>query len=414
MRPIDSLRHYFTLLNAGLLATEPKSGVIRAWVGGVDYRFVQYDHVTARRQVGSTIKPVIYATALQGGMLPCEYTPAQQFTIADFQNYNPRNPGGNYEGVYSMRGGLTKSVNTVAVNLAVRSGLQNVVDEIHELGITGNVEAIPSVALGTVEATLPEMNTVFSAFANGGRRPEGGVHFLDKITTADGETIVSFIRPKKTIRVMSDTIANITTYLMTGVVNNGTAARLRSTYGISGALAGKTGTTQDQSDGWFVGYNPKLVVSTWVGAEYPAVHFRTLRRGSSTATALPVWGTFMRKVQRTRGLGRYHGGSFSPLDAMTTALLECPDYLDELPIYAEYGAPSPEDLMSVNEIRTRLGQFPAQDVEQMMARRSRRDDESTLAYTTRIIELLEKENRRDERKAKRKEFWAKTLFGKKN
>ena len=414
MRPIDSLRHYFTLLNAGLLATEPVSGVVRAWVGGVDYRFVQYDHVTARRQVGSTIKPVIYATALQGGMLPCEYTPAQQFTIADFQNYNPRNPGGNYEGVYSMRGGLTKSVNTVAVNLAVRSGLQNVVDEIHELGITGNVEAIPSVALGTVEATLPEMNTVFSAFANGGRRPEGGVHFLDKITTADGETIVSFIRPKKTIRVMSDTIANITTYLMTGVVNNGTAARLRSTYGISGALAGKTGTTQDQSDGWFVGYNPKLVVSTWVGAEYPAVHFRTLRRGSSTATALPVWGTFMRKVQRTRGLGRYHGGSFSPLDAMTTALLECPDYLDELPIYAEYGAPSPEDLMSVNEIRARLAQFPAQDVEQMMARRSRRDDESTLVYTTRIIELLEKENRRDERKAKRKEFWAKTLFGKKN
>ena len=122
----------------------------------------------------------------------------------------------------------------------------------------------------------------------------------------------------------------------------------------------------------------------------------------------------MRKVQRTRGLGRYHGGSFSPLDAMTTALLECPDYLDELPIYAEYGAPSPEDLMSVNEIRARLAQFPAQDVEQMMARRSRRDDESTLVYTTRIIELLEKENRRDERKAKRKEFWAKTLFGKKN
>ncbi|TXF89562.1 penicillin-binding protein [Neolewinella aurantiaca] len=414
MRPIDSLRHYFTLLNAGLLATEPENGVVRAWVGGVDYRFVQYDHVTARRQVGSTIKPVIYATALQRGMLPCEYTPAQQFTIEDFQNYNPRNPGGNYEGAYSMRGGLAKSVNTVAVNLAVRSGLQNVVDEIHELGITGKVEAIPSVALGTVEATLPEMNTVFSAFANGGRRPTGGIHFLDKITTADGETIVSFVRPKKTMRVMSDTVANITTFLMTGVVNNGTGARLRSTYGVSGALAGKTGTTQDQSDGWFVGYNPKLVVSTWVGAEYPAVHFRTLRRGSATATALPVWGTFMRKVQRTRGLGRYHGGSFPRLDEMTVALLECPDYLEELPVYAEYGAPDPEDIMSVNEIRARLAEFPAQDVEQMMARKRRRNNESTLAYTRRIIGLLERDNRRDERKAKRKEFWAKTLFGKKD
>lgn len=414
MRPIDSLRHYFTLLNAGLLATDPKNGVVRAWVGGVDYRFVQYDHVTARRQVGSTIKPVIYATALQGGMLPCEYTPAQQFTIEDFQNYNPRNPGGNYEGAYSMRGGLAKSVNTVAVNLAVRSGLQNVVNEIHELGITGKVEAIPSVALGTVEATLPEMNTVFSAFANGGRRPTGGIHFLDKITTADGETIVSFIRPKQTMRVMSDTVANITTFLMAGVVNGGTGARLRSTYGVSGALAGKTGTTQDQSDGWFVGYNPKLVVSTWVGAEYPAVHFRTLRRGSATATALPVWGTFMRKVQRTKGLGRYHGGSFPRLDEMTVALLECPDYLDELPVYTEYGAPDPDDLMPVNDITARLNRFPAQEVERMMARKRRRNNESPLAYAIRIAELLEKEERKDDRKARRKEFWNKTLFGKKN
>ncbi|MEL7162985.1 MAG: transglycosylase domain-containing protein, partial [Bacteroidota bacterium] len=180
MRPLDSMRHYFTLLNAGLLATEPASGVVRAWVGGVDYRFVQYDHVNARRQIGSTVKPFVYAAALQEGMKPCEYTPAQQFTIEDFANYNPRNPNGAYEGAYSMRGGLAKSVNTVAVNIAVRTGLQRVVDEIHQLGIEGDVEVIPSVALGTVEATLPEMNTAYSAFANRGRRPLG-IHFLDMI-----------------------------------------------------------------------------------------------------------------------------------------------------------------------------------------------------------------------------------------
>ncbi|MFT7121012.1 MAG: penicillin-binding protein 1A [Neolewinella sp.] len=404
MRPIDSLRHYFTLLNAGLLATDPATGTVRAWVGGVDYRFVQYDHVMARRQVGSTIKPVVYATALQEGMRPCEYTPAQQFTIEDFQNYNPRNPGGNYEGAYSMRGGLSKSVNTVAVNLAVRSGLSRVVDEIHQMGITGNVEAIPSVALGTVEANLPEMNTVYSGFANRGRRPEG-IHFLDKITTADGEVIVSFSRPTKTIPVMSDTIANVSTYLMTGVVNNGTAARLRSTYGLSGPIAGKTGTTQDQSDGWFVGYTPKLVVSTWVGAEYPAVHFRTLRRGSSTATALPVWGTFMRKVQRTKGISFYKGGSFPPLDEMSVALLECPDYLDELPIYRD-----PEEIVTVEDIRARLASFPAADVERMMARKRRRNNESTTEYAIRIAELLEKKATREQRK----DSWAERLFGKKN
>ena len=407
MRPIDSLRHYFTLLNAGLLATEPANGVVRAWVGGVDYRFVQYDHVTARRQVGSTIKPVIYATALQEGMYPCEYTPAQQFTIEDFKDYNPRNPNGNYEGAYSMRGGLSKSVNTVAVNLAVRTGLPRVVREINEMGITGKVEAIPSVALGTVEASLPEMNTVYSAFANGGRRPEG-IHFLDKITTADGTVIVEFARPKKTIRVMSDTVANIVTYLMKGVVNSGTGARLRSTYGIGGALAGKTGTTQDQSDGWFIGYTPKLVVSTWVGAEYPAVHFRTLRRGSSTATALPVWGTFMRKVQREKGVsGRYKGGRFPSLDEMTVALLECPDYLEELPIYQD-----PDEFMPVDDIITRLQRFPAAEVEQMMARKRRRSRETPVEYAERIADLLERNQRRDDRRDKRKEFWAKTLFGK--
>lgn len=404
MRPIDSLRHYFTLLNAGLLVTDPKNGTVRAWVGGVDYRFVQYDHVTARRQVGSTIKPVVYATALQEGMRPCEYTPAQQFTIEDFQNYNPRNPGGNYEGAYSMRGGLSKSVNTVAVNLAVRSGLSRVVQEIHEMGITGKVEAIPSVALGTVEATLPEMNMVYSGFANEGLRPEG-IHFLDKITTADGEEIVSFSRPTKTIRVMSDTTAKISTFLMAGVINSGTGSRLRSTYGLSGPLAGKTGTTQDQSDGWFVGYTPKLVVSTWVGAEYPAVHFRTLRRGSATATALPVWGTFMRKVQQTPGLKFYKGGAWSPLDEMSVALLECPDYLDELPVYRD-----PEEIFTVEDISDRLALFPAADVERMMARKRRRNNETPMEYALRIADLLERKQDRD----KRKDSWAERLFGKKN
>ena len=401
LRPIDSLRHYFTLLNAGLLVTDPKNGTVRAWVGGVDYRFVQFDHVTARRQVGSTIKPVIYATALQEGMRPCEYTPAQQFTIEDFQNYNPRNPGGNYEGAYSMRGGLSKSVNTVAVNLAVRSGLPRVVSEIYEMGITGKVEAIPSVALGTVEATLPEMNLVYSGFANQGRRPEG-IHFLDKITTADGEEIVAFSRPTKTVRVMSDTTAKIATFLLTGVVNNGTGARLRSTYGLSGPLAGKTGTTQNQSDGWFVGYTPKLVVSAWVGAEYPAVHFRTLRRGSATATALPVWGTFMRKVQRAQGINFYKGGSFPALDEMSVALLECPDYLDELPVYRD-----PDEIVPVENIRARLDKFPAADVERMMARKRRRRNETPTEYATRIAKLLERERDRSARKRN----WAERLFG---
>ena len=408
MRPLDSLRHYFTLLNAGLLATEPATGVVRAWVGGIDHQFVQYDHVQSRRQVGSTIKPVIYATAIETGMKPCEYTPAEQFTLADFNNYNPSNPNGEYEGAYSMRGGLTKSVNTVAVNIAVRTGLDRVVEQINAMGVTSDVEAIPSVALGTVEANLPEMNTVYAAFANRGRRP-AGIHYLDKITDAEGNVIVDFPRPTQTTEVMSAETADVATYLMTGVVNAGTGARLRSTYGIRGALAGKTGTTQDQSDGWFVGFNPKLVVGVWVGAEYPAVHFRTLRRGSATATALPVWGTFMRKVQGTRGMGRFHGGNFRGLDEMTLALLECPDYLDELPIYRDTTIINPDE-----GVAARLRDFDQQELERMMMKNQRRYNETPREYAERIMEKLEREERKEERRQKRKEFWSRTLFGKKD
>ena len=407
LSPLDSLRHYYTLLNAGLLATEPQNGTVRAWVGGVDYNFVQYDHVRARRQVGSTVKPVVYAAALEEGMLPCEYTPAEQFVLADFNNYNPSNPSGEYSGAYSMRGGLTKSVNTVAVNIAVRTGLARVVDEIHDMGVSGRVEEIPSVALGTVEASLVEMNTVYSGFANGGRRPTG-IHFLDKIEDAAGNTIVAFPRPKATRRVVSERTAAVATYLMSGVVNAGTAARLRSVYGLRGPIAGKTGTTQDQGDGWFLGYTPELVVGTWVGAEYPAVHFRTLRRGSATATALPIWGTFLRKVQRASGLGHYKGGRFPVLDEMTVALLECPDYLEELPIYRD------SSVVHNGGIADRLAKFLPQQIEEAMGQKRRRRNETAAEYAERIVRQLEREERREERREDRKKFWSRVLFGKDN
>ncbi|WP_116107295.1 transglycosylase domain-containing protein [Lewinella sp. IMCC34191] len=407
MRPIDSLRHYFTLLNAGLLATEPATGVVRAWVGGVDYQAVQYDHVVSRRQVGSTIKPVVYATALQSGVLPCEYTPAEQVVYADYNNYSPGNPGGHYEGAYSMRGGLSKSVNTVAVNLAVRSGLPTLARQINAMGVGKQVQAIPSIALGTVEANLEEMNTVYSTFANGGRRP-AGIHFLDRIEDEHGRVLVEFDRPAGGERVMDEQTAKIATYLMAGVVNSGTGARLRSTYGIQGALAGKTGTTQDQSDGWFLGFTPKLVVGTWVGAEYPAVHFRTLSRGSATATALPIWGTFMRKVQDGRGLDAYRGGGFGGMDQMTLDQLDCPDFLEELPIYYEYEG---DEYAVDRDITRRLREFDREEIVDMVKRKGRRPNETAREYAARVAKELERAEGKDERREERKQSWIKRLFG---
>ncbi|CAH1001098.1 Penicillin-binding protein 1A [Neolewinella maritima] len=407
MRPIDSLRHYFTLMNAGLLATDPATGTVLAWVGGVDYRFVQYDHVSSRRQVGSTIKPAVYATALQQGIQPCEYTAAEQVTYAEYNDYSPGNPGSMYAGAYSMRGGLSKSVNTVAVNLAVRSGLPNLARTINAMGVEQNVQSIPSIALGTVEASLVEMTTLYATLANQGRRPPSP-HYLTRIEDAAGRVLVTLPAPTATDRVMDERTAKITTYLLAGVVNGGTGARLRSTYGLRGALAGKTGTTQDQSDGWFLGFTPKLVVGTWVGAEYPAVHFRTLGRGSATATAMPIWGTFLRKVQDTKGLETFRGGSFPALDEMTLALLDCPDYLDELPIMANADEFAPD-----RDITRRLREFSREEIVEMVNDKRRRNNESARAYADRIARELEKEDRKDERRAERKESWVKRLFGKK-
>ncbi len=408
LRPIDSLRHYFTLMNAGLLATDPTDGTVRAWVGGVDYRFVQFDHVNSRRQVGSTIKPVVYATALQNGVLPCEYTAAEQATYAAYNDYSPGNANGKYTGAYSMKGGLAHSVNTVAVNMAVRSGLPQLAGQINAMGVETKVQAIPSIALGTVEANLVEMNTVYSAFANRGRRP-AGIYYLTRIEDATGRVLAEFKAPTTTEAVLDEQTAKIATFLLAGVVNGGTGARLRSTYGLQGALAGKTGTTQDQSDGWFLGFTPKLVIGTWVGAEYPAVHFRTLSRGSATATALPIWGTFMRKVQRTRGLEAFRGGGFPALDEMTLALLDCPDYLDELPMIADADEFAPD-----RDITRRLREFDREEIVEMVRNKGRRSNESAREYADRIAGELEREDRRDERREQRKDSWVKRLFGKKN
>ena len=355
--------------------------------------------------MGSTIKPVVYATALEQGVLPCEYTPAEQVTYASFNNYSPGNPNGQYEGAYSMKGGLSKSVNTVAVSMAMRSGLPNLARQINRMGVENEVQEIPSIALGTVEASLEEMNTVYSAFANGGRRPQR-LHYLDRIEDADGKVLVQFERPEETERVLDARTAQVTTFLMAGVVNGGTGARLRSTYGIRGALAGKTGTTQDQSDGWFLGFTPKLVIGTWVGAEYPAVHFRTLRNGSATATALPIWGTFMRKVQESKAMQAYQGGGFAPLNEATLAELDCPDYLEALPIFA--------DLNLSEEVANALRQFDPERIQEKVDDKRQRRNESPAEYAARIARELQRDDNREERREERKESWIKRLFGKKD
>jgi len=297
MSQIDSIKYYLHLLNTGLVAAEPETGAIRAWVGGFDHQFVQYDHVKSRRQVGSTFKPIVYAQAVESGMDPCKYFPNQPKIYPEYENWQPKNSDNSYGGGYSLEGALTRSVNTVSVQIIMETGINPVRKLAADLGIKTKIPYAPSIALGTLETSLMEMVQAYSVFVNRGiKRP---FYFIEKIETADGELIADFgpnknVEPEK--RALSEKTADIMLKMMRSVTQGGTASSVRWKFGINSDFAGKTGTTQNQSDGWFIGLTQKLVAGVWVGGESPFIHFKSLDSGQGASTALPIWGAFMQRV----------------------------------------------------------------------------------------------------------------------
>ncbi|HOY16576.1 MAG TPA: transglycosylase domain-containing protein [Haliscomenobacter sp.] len=297
MSQLDSIKYYLHQLNTGLIAIEPETGAVRAWVGGFDHKFVKYDHVKSSRQVGSTFKPILYAQAVESGMDPCKYFPNQPKMYAEYENWQPKNSDNSYGGGYSLEGALTKSVNTVSVQIIMETGINPVRKLASEMGIKSKIPYAPSIALGTVETSLQEMVQAYSVFVNRGiKRP---FFFIERIETADGDLIADFgpnenVEPEK--RVLSERTADIMLKMMRSVTSGGTASSVRWKFGINSDFAGKTGTTQNQSDGWFIGLTQKLVAGVWVGAESPIIHFKSLDSGQGAATALPIWGAFMKRV----------------------------------------------------------------------------------------------------------------------
>lgn len=409
--PLDSIALYTTLLQTGLLAIEPNSGLIRAWVGGINHRFVQYDHVKATRQIGSTMKPLVYAAALESGMRPCEYTSNERQSYAEFANYNPGNSDGEYGGAYSMAGALAKSINTIAVEVGLRAGLGNVINLARRTGIEGHIPAVPGIALGAVEASLLEMVQVYSTFANRGRRPDR-LHYLDRIETADGQLIYERERPnpKEFPWVMDRYTAETMNELLMHVVNSGTAARLRSRYRIPTDVGGKTGTTQNQSDGWFLGYTPRLTVGVWVGAEQPSVHFRTLRRGQSSSTALPIWGTFVESVYKDDRFASWRRKGFPRPNDTTLAYLQCPDYFEDLD--SLYFNAEQDEFDELDAFRLRLAEINPDTLRILINENPRRSFEELDRYADRLIRNYQRlfesgDNDREERR----NFWSRLLFG---
>lgn len=315
----DSLWHYQRLLNASFLAIEPTTGAVRAWVGGNDHRYLPYDLVQARRSVASTIKPVVYAAALERGMGPCDYLDNTKRTYGEYDDWEPDNFGKDTtEGEVAMWNALARSMNRPTVDLYFRVGADTLRRTMKRLGLPADDAEKPAVALGASSISLLELLTAYSAFANGGSliRPQ----LIQRITDAHGKVIYKAPRQARQTALSNSTAAGITTMLQRAV-NEGTGTALRSRFALTGAYAGKTGTSQDFTDAWFVAYTPGLVVGSWVGAFDPSIHF-TSANGTGGQLALPVVGQVLRGIEANASLRKRYVTGFGWIDAPVD--LDCP------------------------------------------------------------------------------------------
>ncbi|MGQ0827664.1 MAG: transglycosylase domain-containing protein [Bacteroidota bacterium] len=327
LSPIDSIKYYAKILHNGFLAMEPFTGAIKAWVGGNDYNYFQYDHVRSKRQVGSTFKPIVYATAIEQGMSPCDYIKNEQQVYDQFENWAPENADKEYGGKYSIKGALENSVNVVSVEVLFKAGIDNTINTARKMGIESDIPAVPSIALGVADISLLEMVKAYCAFPNGGRSVEP--RFITRIEDKYGKVIYKAKNTYKSKQVFSKQTAYYMTEMLKGVIDQGTASRIRSTYGLSGEMAGKTGTTQSQADGWFIGYTSGLVAGSWVGAESPSIHFNSTLYGQGASMALPIWAYFIKKCKNDPDHKKYVNGKFNVGDNLVR-MPECASYRDNI------------------------------------------------------------------------------------
>lgn len=303
MTPNDSIRYYKSFLRAAFVAVEPHTGNVLAYVGGPNYRYFKYDNARqSKRQVGSTIKPFLYTLAMQEGFTPCDQVVnvPYSFEVGD-TTWTPKSTDKDIwiGKTVTLKWGLTHSSNNISAYLMKQFGPSAMVEMCHKLGIKSHLDEVPSLCVGPCDISPFEMVSAFNSF------PSRGVQidpiFVTRIEDNRGNVLSNFAASKS--EAISEESAYLMVNLMQGVVNEGTAGRLRSVYKLTGQLAGKTGTTNDQSDGWFIGYTPKITAGVWVGAEDRQVHFESLALGGGSNMALPIWGIFMKKVLEDGTLG---------------------------------------------------------------------------------------------------------------
>lgn len=327
LSPYDSIKYYKWFLNPGFLAIENGTGYIKAWVGGIDYKYFKYDHVNkrAKRQVGSTFKPFLYATAILNGYSPCLSIPNVQVVFPEFDNWKPKNSDGKYGGMLTIEEGLARSNNCVSAWIMKRVGPQSVIDLAGSMGVdTSNIEPYPSICLGTPDISVYEMVGAFSTFGNKGVWVEPT--FLTRIEAADGTVLEEFVPREVEVLDESYNYVILNMLMNTTRLKGGTGLRLRgSKYGFRNEIAAKTGTTQNNSDGWFIGVLPQITAGCWVGAEDRSVHFRSIHYGQGANMALPVWALFVKKVYADSSLGIQPIPFEKPLDELPVEI-DCSEY----------------------------------------------------------------------------------------
>jgi penicillin-binding protein 1A len=341
MAPIDSIKWYLRYFRSSFMAMDTETGKVKAYVGGPNYKYFMYDMVKdVKRQVGSTVKPFLYTLAMQNGLTPCTKVPyvSQQFQMPDGSIYEPKDSDVDEERdgkLVTLKWGLANSKNRISAWVLKQFNPQAVVEVMKRLGVYSPIDPVPSMFLGTSDITLYEMVGAFTTYANLGVYIKP--YFVTRIEDKHGNVIATF-QPEKHEAIDEQT-AFLMLNLMEGVVNEGTGIRLRGSnlwrekvtqeYGqFTMPIAGKTGTTQNHSDGWFIGVTPKLSAGVWTGADLRSIHFRTITSGQGANMALPIWGYFYKKVLADPTLGITEEMEFKkPLNFNIN--LDCPDENDQ-------------------------------------------------------------------------------------
>jgi penicillin-binding protein 1A len=296
MTPVDSIMYTRMFLQAGFMAMDPFTGEVKAWVGGIDHDYFQYDHVNegTKRQVGSTIKPLLYCLAVDNGISPC----GTVSTTGQVFNGKMYNAGGSKFGATSMKKALALSINNAALFLIKQVGISAFQDFARRCGIRSEIPPYPSIALGVPSISLIEMLHAYTMFPTGGMSTEP--YFITKIEDKNGILVKSFAPQQK--EIISANTSYKMVKMMRGVVDFGTAKRLRYRYNIKADVAGKTGTTNSQADAWFIGYTPQILAGAWVGANDMFLHFQSEALGQGAAAALPIWALFYKKISADKAL----------------------------------------------------------------------------------------------------------------